>query len=535
MSSEPRATALSPIPSDLGAVDWKGLFALDGRESDDREVLEKLLEAWTNRHGVGSAGLFVSSDHGHKLLARHGDAGLVNEAGPVGNRGADLQRLDLPQGCIWHDAAGKIDPGDPSHLLLAAAAQISKLKRHLQEHRFQVALRGVELEALYEVGLAIASTLDLEKLGEALLLNAMSLLDARRAALYLTNGGTYRLFSEFGAAARPELTTAEVEALLREDHSCCPEPIVGSKHLLAVPIEIDRQKRGLLVVADKESRRGVGPFQAKDRRSLLLFANQAAIALENAKLHKLALEKERLEREMQLAAEIQNQILPKSTPRIAGYTVAGWNKPARQVGGDYYGFLKLDTGQLGLVVGDVTGKGMPAALLVSTFHSALLLLLDRVEPGPELAERLNRHIFESSSVNKFITALLAWLDSSSGRLTYLNAGHNPGVLLRKNGGVELLSASGVPLGLLPMARYATAAVEIEPGDLVCLYSDGITECEASDDEQFGLDRLIDQLRAEDWEDLPGILRRIDERMIEFAQGRPQGDDQTVVLLRRDPA
>jgi phosphoserine phosphatase RsbU/P len=108
-------------------------------------------------------------------------------------------------------------------------------------------------------------------------------------------------------------------------------------------------------------------------------------------------------------------------------------------------------------------------------------------------------------------------------------------VLRKNGGVELLSASGVPLGLLPLARYATAAVEIEPGDLVCLYSDGITECEDPDDEQFGLDRLIAQLRAEDWLDLPGILRRIDERMIEFAQGRPQGDDQTVVLLRRNPA
>ena len=145
-------------------------------------------------------------------------------------------------------------------------------------------------------------------------------------------------------------------------------------------------------MGDKESRRGVGPFLASDRRTLSLFANQAALALENARLHLQALEKERLEREMHLAAEIQRQILPKGAPVVPGYELIGWYRPARQVGGDYYDLFRREDGRVGLVLGDVSGKGMPAALMVSTLHSALRLLLDQTGFGPLLLERLNRHI-----------------------------------------------------------------------------------------------------------------------------------------------
>ncbi|MEO1083035.1 MAG: PP2C family protein-serine/threonine phosphatase, partial [Acidobacteriota bacterium] len=281
-----------------------------------------------------------------------------------------------------------------------------------------------------------------------------------------------------------------------------------------------------------ESRTGVGPFQVRDRRTLMLFANQAAIALENAKLHKLALDKERLEREMELAAEIQQQLLPKAMPRIPGYEIIGWNRPARQVGGDYFGFQDLGDGCLGITVGDVTGKGMPAALLVSTLHSALRVLLDRMEMGPALIERLNRHICEASSANKFITLLLGTLDTVNSQFDFLNAGHNPGILMRANGDVVELGSSGLPVGLVPSATYGASNLEIGNGDLVCLYSDGITECESNDDEEFGLDRLVDLMRDLFDRPLPEILATIDKTMIEWADGQAQGDDQTVVLLRR---
>jgi phosphoserine phosphatase RsbU/P len=296
---------------------------------------------------------------------------------------------------------------------------------------------------------------------------------------------------------------------------------------------VESGPRGLIAVGDKESRRGVGPFLVSDRRTLALFANQAALALENARLHLQALEKERLEREMHLAAQIQRQILPKGSPVVPGYELLGWYRPARQVGGDYYDLFRREDGQVGLVVGDVSGKGMPAALMVSTLHSGLRLLRDQADFGPGMLERLNRHVVESSAANKFITLLITELDPATGALQYMNAGHNPGILLRRDGAAEELSPGGVPLGLLPGARFRSGVVELSPGDLVCLYTDGITEAASPEDEEFGMVRLIDLLRA--WRDRPleAVVEAILQAVGELSQGLPQGDDQTLVLLRRE--
>ena len=235
---------------------------------------------------------------------------------------------------------------------------------------------------------------------------------------------------------------------------------------------------------------------------------------------------------MGAAAEIQQQILPKVMPKIPGYEVIGWNRPARQAGGDYFDFHGLDNGGWGLVVGDVVGKGVPAALLVSTLHSALRVLLDQMDVGPPLIERLNRHIFESSSANKFITMLLAALDTESHRMAYLNAGHNPGLLVRAGGEVVQMVSAGLPLGLMANGKFGVSTLDLGAGDLVCIYSDGITECEAPDEEEFGLDRLARLLSDQGRQSLSEILSTIDKAVTEFAQGQPQGDDQTVVLLRR---
>ena len=424
--------------------------------------------------------------------------------------------------------------GDPLTLLLAAALKSCRLRQDLKEQQFQVNYRVVELEALYDVGLAVASTLDLDRLSEEILLRAVSLLDARRGALYLLEDGRYRLDRTFGgdAAASLAVSDSELHAFLVSGGPAPERLLPGTRYLLGVAIEVENSQRGLIAVGDKESRRGVGPFLTSDRRTLALFANQAALALENARLHLQALEKERLEREMHLAAEIQRQILPKGAPVVSGFQLMGWYRPARQVGGDYYDLFEVQDGQIGMLVGDVSGKGMPAALMVSILHSALRLLLDQTEFGPLLLERLNRHIVESSASNKFITMLLAELDPRTGVLNYLNAGHNPGILLRASGAVDLLEAGGVPLGLLPEARFQARTATLEPGDLVCIYSDGITEAENPDEEQFGMDRLIDLLRQERDRPLQEVMDSIPQAVGEFSQGLPQGDDQTVVLLRR---
>ncbi len=431
-------------------------------------------------------------------------------------------------------------------LLLTGAARALRLRQDLKEQQFQVNYRVVELEALYDVGLAVAATLDLDKLSEEILLRALSLLDARRGALYILEGERYRLERTFGGEAAPwfDRGNAELGEFLAGRGAAPAELLPGARHLLGVPIEIEGSPRGLLAAGDKESRRGVGPFSPADRRTLGLFANQAAIALENARLHLQALEKERLEREMQLAGDIQRRILPREAPAVPGYELIGWNRPARQIGGDYYDLFQRQDGSVGLVVGDVSGKGMPAALMVSTLHSALHLLLDQAGFGPPLLELLNRHVLDSTTANKFITLMLAELDPATGRLTYMNAGHNPGLLLHAVPGgaaggagaggftVEELSSSGLPIGVLPGSRFQARTVTLAPGDLLCFYTDGITEAESPAEEEFGMARLVDLLRGQGHQPLPALLEAVQSATGSFSAGLPQGDDQTVVLLRR---
>jgi sigma-B regulation protein RsbU (phosphoserine phosphatase) len=184
------------------------------------------------------------------------------------------------------------------------------------------------------------------------------------------------------------------------------------------------------------------------------------------------------------------------------------------------------------VVGDVSGKGVPAALLVSTLHSALRLLAERDSDLPEMFTRLSRHILDSSSANKFITLFFAQLDADRCAVRYVNAGHNPGLVLRATGAIEQLGAGGLPLGLLADATFQSEDLVLAPGDLLCLYSDGITEASAPDDEEFGIERLSELLVAHAGAPLSDLVAAIDGAVVRFAADRPQADDQTLVLLRR---
>jgi serine phosphatase RsbU (regulator of sigma subunit) len=592
---------------------WRELLALCQDESADRALLERLLDHWRVAHGAAYAAVYLeregrlelevaspaagfagarwlpglqglqgmpgmtgsgeglppaleaaaayaaaleSPDQG--VLAFSGGCLLFSPRSPAAENPAAAENPENPENPESEAGAPGIEHG-PLPLLLLSSLKILRLRQEIKDQQFQVNYRVVELESLYDVGLAVAATLDLEKLSEEILLRAVSLLDARRGALYILEGSRYRLQRTFGGDAAPWIDSdgpegeeipetpetpvaAKLRAFLAGESAAPPSELLpGARYLLGVPIDIDGSPRGLLAVGDKESRRGVGPFPASDRRTLGLFANQAAIALENARLHLQALEKERLEREMQLAADIQRRILPRGAPEVPGYDLVGWNRPARQIGGDYYDLFQRQDGRVGLVVGDVSGKGMPAALMVSTLHSALHLLLDQVGVGPALLEMLNRHVFESSTSNKFITLLLAELEPSSGRLTYLNAGHNPALLLRHCASagdaadevrVEELGASGLPIGVLSGSRFQARGVTLEPGDLLCIYSDGITEAEALDDEEFGTARLLALLREHRCSPLPELLEAIQTATGSFSAGLPQGDDQTLVLLRR---
>ena len=170
--------------------------------------------------------------------------------------------------------------------------------------------------------------------------------------------------------------------------------------------------------------------------------------------------------------------------------------------------------------------------MVSTLHSALGLLLDRVEIGADLISRLNRHITSSSAPNKFITLLIAELDPKAATLKYVNAGHNPAVLLRQSGEVQKLEPKGMPLGIFANGLYEAEETHMDPGDLLFVYSDGITEAESPEDEEFGMGRLIELLQRHQKQPLDELVRTVDDRVTAFAAGRSQGDDQTVLVVRR---
>ncbi len=434
-------------------------------------------------------------------------------------------------------------PADPAGFasVVAHAASILawvRMAEKVREADFELKYRVWELESLYDVGLSIAGTLDLESLADEILMKSVSLLNARSGALIVrrrdVDGGFY--IKEFGSAfpdPGPGVRISEgvCVANRREERPAFLAAATAEK-LLAVPIRSEGEPIGVLVVGDKENRAGgIDDFNQADARILSLFGNQAAIALDNARLHREALEKERMEREIELAASIQRTILPASLPEVEGLDICGANRPTRQVGGDFYDVFPLPGGRVAFTLADVSGKGVPAALLVSTLHACLHVLFDVGRDDlPFVVARVNEHLVRFSSSRKFATMFLGIFEPSSRVLRYVNAGHNPGILLSGES-FELLGPTGIPVGMFPNALHKEEVRTLHPGDLLVLYSDGITEAQDAVETEFGMERLSDLVRGGRGAAPAGLTREIFGAVDEFTRGVAQYDDQTVLVAR----
>jgi serine phosphatase RsbU (regulator of sigma subunit) len=271
-------------------------------------------------------------------------------------------------------------------------------------------------------------------------------------------------------------------------------------------------------------------FSEDDLRVLTALANVAAAKIENVRLLEESLEKRRMEEDMRMAAEIQTGLLPRGAPKIAGYDLAGCNRPCRTVGGDYYDFV-AEGGRLLLALGDVSGKGTGAALLMTVLRASVRA--HWMEPSlADAVSRLNRTVCQNVPSSKYVTFFMAALDPPSGRLNYVNAGHNPPLLVRDDGQVEHLQQGGMVLGLFEGVPYEDGTVEMRPGDTLLVYSDGVTETWNPEGDEFGeenLTRVAVRDRALDAEALQeSILREIEG----FEAGARAYDDRTVVVLKR---
>jgi serine phosphatase RsbU (regulator of sigma subunit) len=273
------------------------------------------------------------------------------------------------------------------------------------------------------------------------------------------------------------------------------------------------------------------PFTEDDLRVVTALANLAAAKIENVKLLEESLEKRRMEDDMRVAAEIQRGLLPSKAPAVPGYGVVGSNTPSRSVGGDYYDFAVHD-GRLLFALGDVSGKGTGAALLMTVLRAAVRghWSEDTVE---EAVVRINSTVCQNVTAGKYITFFVGRLDTATGTIRYVNAGHNPPVLVRRSGPPETLTCGGMVLGMFDPVPYEEGEAMIGPGEALLVFSDGVTETWSPEDEEFAEDRLLEVASANLGQDARGmhdaILRAVDA----FAAGRKPSDDRTLIVIKRD--
>ena len=291
---------------------------------------------------------------------------------------------------------------------------------------------------------------------------------------------------------------------------------------------------GIIALGAKKSEE---PYSPSDMRLLQSVAVQTGLVLEVSELaHSLADEaaqRARETREMEIAREVQERLFPQEVPAIAGLSLAGACRPARGVGGDYYDFYPLEDGRLAIAIGDVSGKGVSAALLMAGLRACLrtMTLVGQMDLAT-LMERMNQLVYESSALNRYATFFFAIYDPSTRAMQYVNAGHNPPFLLRgRDASLLRLEAGGPVIGLLPHVSYEEDALVLEPADLLLAYTDGISEAMAEDDEEWGEERMLLAAKAGPACNADDILRTVFAAADQFTGTAPQHDDMTLVVLQ----
>lgn len=306
-----------------------------------------------------------------------------------------------------------------------------------------------------------------------------------------------------------------------------------TENLMGVPM-MNRSKEviGVLEAINHHNGRG---FNEDDLTFFQVLANQAAISIEKAQLQEERQKKKLLEQKLDLAQSIQKGFLPEKAPSIEGYDIAGTTRPAAKVGGDYYDFiLGKDSGKYGFTVGDVTGKGIPAALLMASVRSVLRTQVENRYPPAKTLNLVNRAIYKDTPIDKFITLFYGDLDHGTHEFTYVNAGHTETFLVDfKNREIQSLNKGGVMLGIKEQVDYNQQTIRLKPGQQLVMYSDGITESQNDSGEFFGKEKfrqwLLKHPEASSSETIALLLREIER----FRNTKEQSDDITLIVIQRE--
>lgn len=423
---------------------------------------------------------------------------------------------------------------------LEAATSAGELRRHAERLHLlneihQTLAESPSRDALLDMILErVFRSLRPEQAAVLLLDSAGELLQAVTRPAGLAPGQVF-----FSRSLVREVTTRRLAALVLDapvdERFAAAASILdaGVRSVLAAPLLLPDGVLGMIVLS---SRLRVRQFGEEDLELLVSLASVAALHLRNLALLDEAAERRRLAQELELARRIQLALLPTQLPAVPGYEIVAGNLPSRGVSGDLYTVaVHPERGLVTCLVADVSGKGMAASLLGASLEALAAGPIEVGQPPDEICGRVSRRLFARTPPEKYATAFVAQVDSAANRLRWANAGHNQALLVRTTGAVERLASCGPPLGLLAGASYRADSTELAPGDLLVIYTDGITEAVDPDDQEFGIDRLEAFVHAHAAQSLAELRSALELELHAFVRGVPYADDRTLLLLRRLPA
>ena len=408
-----------------------------------------------------------------------------------------------------------------------------------------------DLNVLVDVARRLGETFELDPLLQSIEQAGRSALECERATVFLFDAGTDELVSQVatgtdeirfsvklgiaGEAARTRSIIMVPDAYADERFNRQIDKQTGyrTRNVLTLPlITPTGELMGVLQVLNKLE----GGFTEHDERIAAALGSLTGLAIKRQRLLDEAAEKQKLERDLNIAREIQQRLLPDAPPRLEGFEVAGWNKPADQTGGDCYDYYALADDRLGVMIADATGHGIGPALIVSQCRALLRGLADTEHDLATVADKVNRLLCEDLPDDRFVTTCFGVLDVRAARFTYVSAGHGPLLWYRAaTGEVVSFSASCPPMGVLPEAEMLVAdPIAFEPGDLFFLPTDGFTEWMRAGGEMYGEGRLCDLIRRHHDRPCAELIGIIYQDVLGFAANAPQLDDLTAVAIKRAP-
>ncbi len=306
--------------------------------------------------------------------------------------------------------------------------------------------------------------------------------------------------------------------------------LLGIRSVLAVPLSVNEMEVFGLIYADSPTYEAT--FSEEHLNILTTLASVASIRVENARLLEERFERERMERELELATEIQQRFQPSGPPVMDGYEFQGISFSCYEIGGDYYDFIAREDGKMLIALGDVSGKGTAAALLMSSLHASIHGQVSARNTLVDTVTSVNQYLAHNTPTNRFVTLFIAELDPETGILRYINAGHNPPIIGRADGRIEQLESGGFPLGIIPMAEYELGETHLASGEALVIYSDGVSEAANLKGDEYGLERLSEVVGKNLTASASGLRDKVESSLSSFTQSAPAGDDITLVIVKR---